>query len=465
MRWRVAGTTSWTNTASFSVGKVTNAPWYRDVSGLTAGTQYEYQVCGKESSQSTFVCAGPAGTTSTEPFATTGGSDASARYLSPAGSDANDGRSPATPWRTFQHAVQTAPNPSTVYLLSGTYPSFGWSDYRARSGFVTFVPYPGTSPTVRGFSTPGTGTLRVNYVAFERLKFTGPADIRGSHLRFEGNSHAAPGLHAIRIQDGSDDVHIEDNRIGGGSGTAVFLSSGPGEPVIKDVYIRRNDIDGLRYVGMNIRNFSNVIVEDNEISNLDRPAGDSLHTDVVRTFGGGTGLVVRRNFMHDNEAIQFFIKDGKVSNVTFENNLIVRTAGAFNGVKLYDVEGLRMINNTVEDDIVFGEGTATKIVFFNNIMNSFGAVPGGSQQYDYRGYNLIGGGSAPLVVTEIFGRATYLNAAANDYRLASGSLGVDDGTPGGGGYSVPPLDRLGRPRPAAGTQVDIGAHERQPNDP
>ena len=71
------------------------------------------------------------------------------------------------------------------------------------------------------------------------------------------------------------------------------------------------------------------------------------------------------------------------------------------------------------------------------------------------------------VVTSTSARlnATYLNAAANDYRLASGSLGVDDGTPGGGGYSVPPLDRLGRPRPAAGTQVDIGAHERQPNDP
>jgi BNR repeat-like domain len=71
MRWRQVGTTAWTNgpTAN-NIPAVSNAHWYQDASGLAQRTQYEYQVCGKENSWSDFVCVGPSGTGSTDPFST-----------------------------------------------------------------------------------------------------------------------------------------------------------------------------------------------------------------------------------------------------------------------------------------------------------------------------------------------------------------------------------------------------------
>ena len=65
MRFRVVGSSAWTNTPSFNVpNKVTNAPWSRTVT-VFPGAKYEYQACGKESSQSQFFCAGPDGTSAT----------------------------------------------------------------------------------------------------------------------------------------------------------------------------------------------------------------------------------------------------------------------------------------------------------------------------------------------------------------------------------------------------------------
>ena len=68
MRFRVVGTSTWTNTPSFNVpNKVTDAPWSRTIT-VSPGTRYEYQACGREQSQSQAVCVGPAGTGTTEKF-------------------------------------------------------------------------------------------------------------------------------------------------------------------------------------------------------------------------------------------------------------------------------------------------------------------------------------------------------------------------------------------------------------
>jgi glucose/arabinose dehydrogenase len=73
MRWRKAGTTTWTNAPSFDVNsKVTNAQWHQDANGLAPSTAYEYQACGKETSYSGYVCVGPdGGTGSVDKFTTT----------------------------------------------------------------------------------------------------------------------------------------------------------------------------------------------------------------------------------------------------------------------------------------------------------------------------------------------------------------------------------------------------------
>ncbi len=65
MRYRPVGTTTWTNLPSFNVpSKVSNVPFSQTATGLFPEVSYEYQVCGKEFSQSSSLCVGPDGSIS-----------------------------------------------------------------------------------------------------------------------------------------------------------------------------------------------------------------------------------------------------------------------------------------------------------------------------------------------------------------------------------------------------------------
>ncbi len=62
MRWRKTGTGSWTNAPALNVPEpATDQPFSQQAKGLTPNTSYQYQVCGKEDSQSDYVCVGPDG--------------------------------------------------------------------------------------------------------------------------------------------------------------------------------------------------------------------------------------------------------------------------------------------------------------------------------------------------------------------------------------------------------------------
>jgi outer membrane protein assembly factor BamB len=70
LRYRQVGTSNWTETTHLTVGKVNPAvAWNQPATGLAADTQYEYQVCGQESTWSGPVCVGPPGS-STQTFFT-----------------------------------------------------------------------------------------------------------------------------------------------------------------------------------------------------------------------------------------------------------------------------------------------------------------------------------------------------------------------------------------------------------
>jgi parallel beta-helix repeat protein len=72
IHYRRLGTSPWTDTPTFGVNsKVTNASFSQTVT-VTPGLKYEYQVCGKENSQSQFFCAGPDGTGATTEVFTAG---------------------------------------------------------------------------------------------------------------------------------------------------------------------------------------------------------------------------------------------------------------------------------------------------------------------------------------------------------------------------------------------------------
>jgi hypothetical protein len=101
-----------------------------------------------------------------------------AYYVSTTGNDGNNG-SFGSPWRTIQHAANTAVAGDTVYAMGGvyneivTFPNSG----SATSGYITFESYPGQTATVdgTGLTVPGGqyGLLTIqnrNYLAVGGLK-------------------------------------------------------------------------------------------------------------------------------------------------------------------------------------------------------------------------------------------------------------------------------------------------------
>src|SRR5437016_6020082 len=71
LHYRHVGTSAWTDTPHFTVGRVNPAvSWAQGVSALAPDTQYEYQVCGQESTWSGPACVGPNGGGGTQAFFT-----------------------------------------------------------------------------------------------------------------------------------------------------------------------------------------------------------------------------------------------------------------------------------------------------------------------------------------------------------------------------------------------------------
>jgi hypothetical protein len=243
----------------------------------------------------------------------------------------------------------------------------------------------------------------------------------------------------------------------------VFFSSQSGSPAIVDTTIRGNVCDGAGVTGVNARNFRGLLIEGNEITRVASYDG-VVHPNAIRTFAGGSGLVVRGNFIHDNVAQGFFIKDGKVTDVTLENNVIVRTGSTFKDVNIYDVDGLKMVNNTIWGKGMVFQGTTTGVMLRNNILSNLTTNANTPLSAAQENYNLIASGLR-LGPNDIAVPPQFVDPDRLDYRLAPGSPAIDAGT----SDQTPTRDRMGlsrvddpaTPNTGAGQQpfYDIGAHE------
>jgi hypothetical protein len=366
--------------------------------------------------------------------------------------DAATASSPTTPWCTFERVLQ-GEAVGTVLLRSAAYAGLTVTDRIAGEPPLAIRPFPGDVVRVSTIAVAGAAPLAISGLEVEGNVVVGAAArdvvIEGCKI---GNG--------VDLEEGSADVRIVGNDITAPTSTGVFFSSGDDEPPIERVKIARNHIHHTGVSGINARNFRDVVIERNEIDHVFRYK-PGQHTDVIRTFAGGSGLTIRRNYLHDNVGIGVFAKDGPVRSVVLENNLIVRTNGFF-AVQLYDVDGLRMVNNTVLDNtggVLFRRGVRGAVLF-NNILDSLN--DDGTAEYAYEDYNFIARGTRGARGPHDVGRVPrFVNRES--YRLAAGSSAIDAGRVA----DAPPRDRLGRPRrrgKRSGKTVrpDLGAHEYRP---
>ena len=305
-------------------------------------------------------------------------------YVSTTGNDSNPG-SEAAPWRTVQHAADTARAGSVVLVRGGIYEELVSinASGNASDGFITFKSYPGETAILDAthFTPSGRqGILTIHNQSYVRIQ---GFEIRNFHTAEHRLAPLGIDIHGTgsHIELLKNNVHhIEQTFSGrdkpgsGGNAFGIAVYGTDGKTPITDLIIDGNEVHHLQtgsseslVVNGNVTNFRithNVVHDNNNIGidviGFERTApdpavdqardgvvsgnlvynitskGNPAYRDEENSDGiyvdGGTRILIEQNIMHD---VDFGIelasehKDRATSYITARNNLIyhAHTAG------------------------------------------------------------------------------------------------------------------------------------------
>src|SRR5689334_16737720 len=355
----------------------------------------------------------------------------SAYYVSTAGSDSNPGTQSA-PWRTVQHAADTARAGSTVNVRGGIYEelvSINTSG-NASDGFITLRSFPGETAVLDATHFTPSGRQAVltihnqSYIRIEGFEIRNfrtsvhrlsPLGISvmgsGSHIELlRNNVH-----HIEQTFDGRDAPGHGDN----GFGIAVYGTDA--KLPITDLIIDGNEVHHLKtgsseslVVNGNVTNFriTHNVVHDNNNIGIDvigfertapDPAVDQARDGVVSGnlvynihsrgnpayqneensdgiyVDGGTRILIEQNIIHDDDfgiELASEHKDRATSYVIARNNLIYHchTAGVSIGGYAPDrghTDHSKVINNTLYENDTSSTGSGEFQMQWNMSDNVF----------------------------------------------------------------------------------------------
>ena len=352
-------------------------------------------------------------------------------YVSLTGNDSNPGTQ-AAPWRTIQHAADTARAGGTVHIRGGVYEELVSINVsgNASDGFITFKSYPGETAILdAGHFTPSgrQGVLTIHNQSYVRIE---GLEIRNFHtaehrLSPLGISVIGSGSHIELLKNNVH--HIEQTFEGrdapgrGGNGFGIAVYGTDAKIPITDLIIDGNEVHHLKtgsseslVVNGNVTNFRithNVVHDDNNIGidviGFERtapdPAVDQARDGVVSGnlvynitskgnpayqneensdgiyVDGGTRILIEQNIMHD---VDFGIelasehKDRATSYILARNNLIYHGHTAGISIGGYDpqrghTEHCTVVNNTLYDNDTSGTGTGEFQMQWNMSDNVF----------------------------------------------------------------------------------------------
>src|SRR5579863_4687682 len=341
----------------------------------------------------------------------------SAFYVSTSGNDSNPGTQ-AAPWRTIQHAADTARAGSTVNVRGGVYEELVSikTSGNASDGFITFRSYPGETAILDATHftpTSRTGVLTIHNQSYVRVE---GFEIRNFHtaehrLAPLGIDISGSGSHIELLKNNVH--HIEQTFPGrdapgsGGNGFGIAVYGTDAKAPITDLVIDGNEVHHLKtgsseslVVNGNVTNFriTHNGVHDNNNIGIDvigfertapDPAVDQARDGVVSgnlvynitskgnpAYGndensdgiyvdGGTRILIEQNVMHD---VDFGIelasehRDRATSYITARNNLIYRchTAGVSIGGYAPErghTDHSTVVNNTLYENDTSGTGS------------------------------------------------------------------------------------------------------------
>ena len=338
-------------------------------------------------------------------------------YVAITGKDSNPGTQSA-PWRTVQHAADTAHAGSTVYLRGGTYEELVRINVsgNANDGFITFRSYPGETAVLdasRFAPQDRQGVLTIqdqSYVRIERLEIR---NFRTAEHRLAplGINVIGSGSHIELLNNNVHDIQQtfpgRDKPGSGGNGFGIAVYGTNAKSPITDLIIDGNEVHHLKtgsseslVVNGNVTNFriTHNVVHDNNNIGIDvigfertapDPAVDQARDGVVShnlvynitsrgnpAYGndqssdgiyvdGGSRILIEQNTIHD---VDFGIelasehKDRATNYITARNNLIYHCHTAGVSIGGYAPERGRtehsfVINNTLYENDTSSTGS------------------------------------------------------------------------------------------------------------
>jgi len=352
-------------------------------------------------------------------------------YVSTTGNDSNPGTQ-AAPWRTIQHAANTAGAGSTVNVRGGIYEELVSINVsgNASDGLLTFRSYPGETAVLDAthFTPSGRqGVLTIHNQSYVRIEGFEIRNFRTAEHRLSplGISVIGFGSHIELLKDNVH--HIEQTFDGrdapgrGGNGFGIAVYGTDAKTPITDLIIDGNEVHHLKtgsseslVVNGNVTNFriTHNVVHDNNNIGIDvigfehtapDPAVDQARDGVVSNnvvynitsrgnpayrndessdgiyVDGGTRVLIEQNVMHD---VDFGIelasehKDRATSYIIARNNLIYYSHTAGVSIGGYAPERGRtdhctVINNTLYQNDTSATGTGEFQMQWNMADNIF----------------------------------------------------------------------------------------------
>jgi hypothetical protein len=352
-------------------------------------------------------------------------------YVATTGNDSNAGTQ-ASPWRTLQHATDTARAGSTVNVRGGIYEELVSinASGNASDGFITFRSYPGETAILDAehFSPSGRqGVLTIHNQSYVRIE---GFEIRNFHTAEHrlvplGISVLGAGSHIELLKNNVH--HIEQTFPGrdapgsGGNGFGIAVYGTDAKTPITDLVIDGNEVHHLKtgsseslVVNGNVTNFriTHNVVHDNNNIGIDvigfertapSPAVDQARDGLVSGnlvynitsrgnpayrndessdgiyVDGGTRILIEQNIIHD---VDFGIElasehqNRATSYITARNNLIYHSHTAGISIGGYAPERGHtdhciVINNTLYENDTSSTGSGEFQMQWNMADNIF----------------------------------------------------------------------------------------------
>jgi hypothetical protein len=334
-------------------------------------------------------------------------------YVATTGNDSNPGTQ-AAPWRTIQHAADTARAGSTVNVRGGTYEELVsiTASGNATDGFITFKSYPGETAVLDAehiVPKGRSGVLTIHNQSYVRVEGFEIRNYRTAEHRLTplGISVMGAGSHIELLKNNVH--HIEQTFNGrdgpghGANGFGIAVYGTDAKTPISELVIDGNEVHHLKtgsseslVVNGNVTNFriTHNVVHDNNNIGIDvigfertapDPAVDQARDGIVSgnlvynitsrgnpAYGneqnsdgiyvdGGTRILIEQNVMHD---VDFGIelasehKDRATSYITARNNLIYHCHTAGVSIGGYAPERGHTDHSTVVNNTLYENDTS-----------------------------------------------------------------------------------------------------------